>query len=145
MPRLKKTRRVILVALSVAISTLAYWWLFGWKSTPGPLLGSTATATRFFGRVTRLKCDLNGDGQTDEVWTFSWREPLGHAQPTQIVSDQNFDGRWDTWITPEEGPSDSFPLRRYRADTTGDGHPDIEFVEADPRVARQRLVESRGY
>jgi hypothetical protein len=102
------------LVLFVAIAGLAslVWGLFGYSISA--FAGGELRTRRFFGRVVRAEADVNGDGRMDEEYVYSWSEPMRHHQPPQrILSDRNFDGRWDLWITPISPDADGYARNRY--------------------------------
>ncbi|MCP4545384.1 MAG: hypothetical protein GY835_02820 [bacterium] len=126
------------------VGTLALgWYLFGWSTEEPP--GLRITAKRFFGRVTLLELDRNGDGVPDARAEYSWSPPyVHHTEPQRKILDNNFDGIWDTWIVPIAEDPDGFPFCRYEVDTDLDGSPDVEFIESDPYAGNERLRALRG-
>ncbi len=138
-------RGTFISGLVVLMGTLALGcYLFGWSTDDS--LDMRITAKRFFGRITLLEIDRDGDGVTDAISEYSWSHPYGHqTDPQRDVLDNNLDGVWDTWIvTIAENPG-KFPLRRYEVDTDLDGSPDVEFIESDPIAGNEKLRSLRGF
>lgn len=93
---------------------------------------------RFSGFVTHLTIDSNHDGQIDDEYWYTWREPLIdalHSRPQRSRSDKNLDGLWDTWI--------NYSTSELRIDTDGDEIADIT-LSADHEGLMQAM-RIRGY
>jgi hypothetical protein len=134
-------RRKTMFGLGIAAAIVLAWWMF--RSTRTTTGRSTVTARRVFGRVTRLDLDRDGNGRAEEQWLYSWRHPAVHHElPYRIRLDQDQDGRWDTWITPEN-QHDLGTFAMYSADLNSDGKPDWSFRAQMASEQGIRTIEKR--
>ena len=70
---------------------------------------------------------------------------MRHHQPPQlIISDRNYDGRWDLWITPLDADPQGYAQSRFSVDTNDDGRPDWTFVAHDGEGSG-RIRKRRGF
>jgi hypothetical protein len=134
----------LLLLIGVLLHPVALlWWLFGFSTIR---LGSSSMfLRRSFGRIVRVDSDTNGDGRIDEQHRYSWTRPMrGDERWAMFLSDADFDGRWDLWITFAEGGRNGDPLLRYAVDTDGDARADWTFV-ATAAEAVGRIRARRGF
>ena len=95
------------------------------------------TLHRRWGFITHMTADVNGDGQIDREAWYTWSQPMldVHSPAQRARTDNNFDGRWDTWIDNR--------TKKLRIDTDGDGVSDAT-LENDLE-GYERARELRGF
>lgn len=137
-------REEVIVVACVAVLA-AGWWLFGFSTES--LHSVSMRLHRVWGRVVRADIDSNSDGQVDQSLRFSWREPMYHHQPPQrVLTDADYDGRWDLWVVPGRSDTDGYPLATFSVDTDGDGRADWTFVDRwQSREAYAKIRARRGF